>query len=64
MYKHGMRQGLLLLTAWIDHGRKPTPAGIATRCEALEPRFGGGCHFDPDYTPRPLAARVPTRERP
>lgn len=52
------------LLEWIDHGRKPTPAGIAQRCEEFEPAFGGGCHFDPGYAPQPLAARVPPRERP
>lgn len=52
------------LLDWIDEGRKPTPASVAERCRGFEPRFGAGCHFDPAYSPRPLAARVPARTRP
>jgi hypothetical protein len=52
------------LLEWVETGRKPTPAGIATACPAQEPRFGAGCSFAPEYQPRPLAARVPPRERP
>jgi pimeloyl-ACP methyl ester carboxylesterase len=49
------------LVDWIDHGRKPTPAGIAASCAGHEAQFGKGCHFDPAYTPPLLATRVPAR---
>lgn len=51
------------LLAWIGNGEKPTPAGIARRCKALEASFGPGCRFVPEYQVRPLAARVPERGR-
>lgn len=52
------------LLAWTDNAQKPTPRGVAERCEALRARFGGDCRFEPDYTPQPLATRVPERVRP
>ena len=53
------------MLAWIERGEKPTPAALAQRCEALAARWNGdgrnGCHIRPDWTPPPLAARVPQR---
>jgi pimeloyl-ACP methyl ester carboxylesterase len=49
------------LLAWVAKGEKPTPQQVADRCTALLPRFGGACHFVPDYRPAPLAARVTPR---
>jgi hypothetical protein len=50
------------LLHWVEHGDKPTPAGIAARCKALEPAFGAGCRFLPDYQPAPLESRVAPRQ--
>lgn len=52
---------LQALLAWADGGAKPTPAALAERCAALETRWGAGCRLRPDYTPPPLASRVPPR---
>ena len=52
------------LLAWVDRGEKPTAAGIAARCRALQATYGPGCKFVVDYRPQPLEARVPPRERP
>ncbi|WP_395703308.1 hypothetical protein [Aquabacterium sp.] len=49
------------LLEWTAGGPKPTPAQIAQRCPAFESRFGAGCRFRPEYSPAPLATRVPPR---
>lgn len=49
------------LIAWAQQGEKPTPQSVATRCRALEARWGAGCRYRPEYTPPPLAQRVPPR---
>lgn len=49
------------LLRWVDAGEKPTPAGIAQRCQALEATFGPGCRLRPDYRSPPLSARVAPR---
>ncbi|MEO7244812.1 MAG: hypothetical protein ABIX12_06665 [Rubrivivax sp.] len=49
------------LVRWVDDGVKPTPAGIAARCEALVAQYGPGCRFDPGYQPPPLDARITPR---
>lgn len=41
------------LEAWIETGERPTPAGIAAACEALAPRMGEPCLFDPEFQPEP-----------
>ena len=53
------------LLQWAETGKKPTPADIALRCSALESRWdpAKGCRFQVDYTPAPLATRVPERQR-
>jgi hypothetical protein len=51
------------LKAWVERGEKPTPAGIAAACPALEPRFPG-CRFEPAYRPAPLDTRITVRQRP
>ncbi|HSV51423.1 MAG TPA: hypothetical protein VLJ57_04860 [Burkholderiaceae bacterium] len=53
---------LAALLQWVERGEKPTPAGIAARCKALEAEFGPGCRFLPDYQPAPLASRVAPRQ--
>lgn len=49
------------LLKWVEAGEKPTPAGIAQQCKALEPRYGAPCGFVPDYRVQPLETRVPGR---
>jgi hypothetical protein len=49
------------LLKWVDAGEKPTPAGIARDCKALESRYGAPCGFVPDYQVRSLESRVPRR---
>ena len=53
------------LLGWIDQGAKPTPQGVALRCDTLKARFDtdgrNGCHLRPAWQPQPLEARVPAR---
>jgi pimeloyl-ACP methyl ester carboxylesterase len=49
------------LLAWVEHGDKPTPQSLASRCTALETSFGPGCRFVPGYHSAPLSQRVPSR---
>jgi hypothetical protein len=49
---------LAALVDWIDHGRKPTPAGIAERCPALQKDIAGRCSFVPEFRPKPYLSRV------
>ncbi len=49
------------LIAWVDRDQKPTPASLTAQCTALEARFPEPCKLLPDYTPRPLSARVAAR---
>jgi pimeloyl-ACP methyl ester carboxylesterase len=51
------------LLRWAEHGEKPTPAGIAAACPAMEVRFGAGCRFEPHYRPAPLDTRITPRQR-
>ena len=49
------------LQAWIEQGRKPTPATVAAACREAQARFPSSCRFQPDYRPAPLETRVPAR---
>lgn len=49
------------LLRWVEQGEKPTPAGIAQRCRDLKPAQPAECRFLPDFTPRPLSARIAPR---
>lgn len=51
------------LLRWVEQGEKPTPAGIAAACPAMEARFGAGCRFEPAYRPAPLDTRITPRVR-
>lgn len=55
---------LQALQAWVEQGRKPTPAEIAAACLDAQARFPSTCRFRPDYHPAPLESRVPARQRP
>jgi alpha-beta hydrolase superfamily lysophospholipase len=49
------------LAAWVDGGRRPTPATVAEACTREAGRFEGGCHFDAAYRPAALFTRVAPR---
>lgn len=55
---------LAAMMDWLDTGRKPQPAQVASRCRFFEAEFGKGCNFLPEYQPQPLESRVPARTRP
>jgi pimeloyl-ACP methyl ester carboxylesterase len=46
------------LLSWVETGNKPTPSGIAVRCQQLRAAQPAECRFLPDYAPKPLATRV------
>lgn len=50
---------LASLDRWISTGKRPSPADVAAQCHAAADN--GGCHFEPDYHPRPLFSRVTPR---
>ncbi|THU05418.1 hypothetical protein E9531_02450 [Lampropedia puyangensis] len=52
------------LSDWVHGGQKPTPQGVAERCEQASSQYGAQCTFEPLYQPKPLATRVPERQRP
>jgi len=52
------------LLQWVAQGVKPTPEGVAARCQQLQATFGPGCRFLPAYRPAPLEDRVAARQRP
>ncbi len=52
------------LLDWVERGTKPTPAGIAARCQQLQAAAGANpadCRFVPDYAVQPLASRIAPR---
>lgn len=51
------------LLQWVEHGTRPTPSTVASRCRVVAAAFAPdvGCRFLPDYAPRPLRERVPAR---
>lgn len=49
------------LVEWVEQGRKPTPADVASACVREQARFPSTCHFKPDYQPAALATKVPAR---
>ena len=49
------------LLNWVEKGQKPTPAGIAQRCQQQQVARAApatDCAFSPDHAPQPLATRV------
>jgi hypothetical protein len=52
------------LLSWVAEGRKPTPAGLAERCEALRSNWPGDCSMRPDFQPQALDTRFVARQRP
>ncbi len=51
------------LLQWVEQGNRPTPSMVASRCRVVAAAFAPevGCRFLPEYTPRPLDARVRLR---
>ncbi len=49
------------LASWAGHGHKPTPQSVAASCPAYVDRHGGGCFFEPTFTPGSYASRVQPR---
>ncbi len=49
------------LLRWVEQGQKPSAQSIADRCAAMRPSAPQDCRFRPEYTPRPLASRIPPR---
>jgi hypothetical protein len=51
------------LLDWVEHGDKPTPQGVASRCAGVDKAFDPavGCRFRAEFVPAPLASRVPSR---
>jgi hypothetical protein len=49
------------MMAWIESGARPQAGDVAKACAAESARFGGGCHFDTAYQPKPLFTRVAPR---
>ncbi len=46
------------LLNWVEKGQKPSPAGIAQRCQQLRAAQPAECRFLPAYQPQPLATRI------
>lgn len=51
------------LLAWVDGGKKPTPAEVEKQCNALDAKWKpqSDCRILPEYKPASLSTRVPTR---
>jgi pimeloyl-ACP methyl ester carboxylesterase len=55
---------LRAMTAWIEAGKKPSPASLAAGCAEAVGAYGEACHFDVGFTPKPLDTRSYPRARP
>jgi hypothetical protein len=49
------------LAQWIESGKRPAMAEIVKSCERHAAKYEGGCHFDPEFEPKPLFSRVAPR---
>jgi len=45
------------LMDWIEKGEKPTVGKLMALCEKFSKDYDGGCHYAPDFHPRPLETR-------
>jgi hypothetical protein len=52
------------LLDWVDRGRKPDAADIASRCAKYMGRYGESCHFQQTYRPASMDARSYPRKQP
>ncbi|WP_167761370.1 hypothetical protein [Duganella callida] len=55
---------LQAMMAWVEQGKRPSPASLAADCEQFATRYGEGCRFVPSYVPRPFTARTYPRVKP
>jgi hypothetical protein len=46
------------LMDWIDKGEKPTVQKVMALCDKFARDYDGGCHYAPDFKPKPLETRV------
>ncbi|WP_225858740.1 hypothetical protein [Streptomyces albicerus] len=49
------------LATWVRTGKKPTPRSVAASCAAFDRTYGGGCFYDPAFSPGSYASRVNPR---
>ena len=49
------------LQQWLDSGSQPTIAAIEADCAQQARQFGGACHFNASFQPKPLFSRVNPR---
>ena len=52
------------MISWIEQGTRPTTVSLAAACEQARAAYGEACHFDPAFSPAPLATRVYPRVKP
>ena len=52
------------LLDWVDRGRKPDVADVASRCAKYMGRYGESCRFEQAYRPVSMDARSYPRKRP
>jgi len=52
------------LLDWVDRGRKPDVANVASRCAKYVGRYGESCRFEQAYRPVSMDARSYPRKRP
>lgn len=45
------------LMDWIDKGERPTVAKLMALCDKFSRDYDGGCHYAPDFKPKPLDSR-------
>ena len=45
------------LMDWIDKGEKPTVQKVMALCDKFAHDYEGGCHYAPDFRPKPLDTR-------
>jgi alpha-beta hydrolase superfamily lysophospholipase len=48
---------LQALMDWIDKGEKPTVQKVMALCDKFSKDYDGGCHYAPDFKPKPLDTR-------
>jgi len=52
------------LLDWVDRGRKPEVADVASRCARYVDRYGESCRFEQAYRPESMDVRSYPRQRP
>ncbi|MCP9949729.1 DUF6351 family protein [Actinomadura madurae] len=52
---------LAALDTWARTGKKPSPVSIARSCKTFDTVYGGGCFYDANFRPAPLATQIRPR---